>query len=92
MSCDDNDVDCAEVLDRVYAFLDHELGEDRSLTYTEIRAHLDECSPCMSTYDIERVIREAVARSCGCEHAPDELRSKIRARIREVRVQISQTP
>ncbi|PSL06652.1 mycothiol system anti-sigma-R factor [Haloactinopolyspora alba] len=91
MSCDDNDVDCTEVLDRVYDFLDQEL-DSRTLTYDEIKAHLEQCRPCMSTYDIERVIREALARSCGCEHAPDELKSRIRARIEQVRVQISQTP
>ncbi|TDE14952.1 mycothiol system anti-sigma-R factor [Jiangella asiatica] len=91
MSCDDNDVDCAEVLDRVYVFFDHEL-DDRTITYDEIKAHLDACQPCLSKYDIERVIREMLARSCGCDHAPDELRTKIRARIQEVRVQISRTP
>lgn len=91
MSCDDNDVDCADVLDQVYEFLSHEL-DDRSIAYHEIKAHLDGCQPCLSKYDLERVIREMLARSCGCEHAPEELRLKIRARIREVRVQISQTP
>ncbi|WP_026875148.1 mycothiol system anti-sigma-R factor [Jiangella gansuensis] len=91
MSCDDNEVDCAEVLDRVYVFFDHEL-DDRTITYDEIKAHLDACEPCLSKYDIERVIREMLARSCGCEHAPDELRMKIRARIQEVRVQITRTP
>lgn len=91
MSCDDNEVDCAEVLDRVYVFFDHEL-DDRTLTYDEIKAHLDDCKPCLSSYDIERVIREAVARACGCDHAPDELRMKIRARIQEVRIQMTRTP
>jgi mycothiol system anti-sigma-R factor len=91
MSCDDNDVDCAEVLDRVYVFFDREL-DDRTLTYDEIKAHLDDCQPCLSTYDIERVIRETLARACGCDHAPDELRLKIRARIQEVRVQMTRTP
>lgn len=86
MGRDDNDVDCAEVLDRVYDFLDHEL-DNRSLTYDEIKAHLEECRPCLSNYDIERVVREVLARSCGCEHAPDELRIRIQARIREVRLQ-----
>lgn len=90
MSGDDNDVDCAEVLNRVYVFLDHEL-DDRTVTYDEIKTHLDDCGPCLSKYDAERVIREMLYRSCGCEHAPDELRAKIRARIREVKLQISQT-
>jgi mycothiol system anti-sigma-R factor len=90
MSCDDNDVDCAEVLDRVYDFLDHD-PDGRQITYDEIKEHPNGCEPCLSMYDIERIIRELLARSCGCEHAPDELRVKVQARIREVRVQISRT-
>ncbi|AYY11984.1 mycothiol system anti-sigma-R factor [Actinobacteria bacterium YIM 96077] len=89
MSCDDDDVDCAEVLDRVYAFLDREMDSDGTLTYEEIEAHLHDCGGCLSKYDLERAIRALVARSCGCDHAPDELRMKVLTRIREARVQAS---
>lgn len=88
MSCDDDDVDCGKVLDRVYAFLDHELDDDRTLTYGEIEAHLHGCGPCLSRFDLERAVREVLARSCACEPAPEELRTKVLARIREVRVQV----
>ncbi|NEE02567.1 mycothiol system anti-sigma-R factor [Phytoactinopolyspora halotolerans] len=89
MSCDDDDVDCGEVLDKVYAFLDRELDEDRTLTYAEIEAHLHDCGGCLSKYDLERAVRAVLARSCACEHAPEELRMKVLARIREVRVQVT---
>lgn len=89
MSCDDHHVDCDEVLQRLDVFLDHELT-DRVLTYAEIEAHLGECQPCLSEYDLERVVKEVLARSCPCEHAPDELRTRVLARIREVRVQITE--
>ncbi|HEU0041684.1 MAG TPA: mycothiol system anti-sigma-R factor [Jiangellaceae bacterium] len=85
MSCEDHDIDCGRVLDRVYDFLDHEL-DDRSLTYQEIESHLAECGPCLSKFDLERVVRQVLARSCQCEHAPDELRVRVLARIHEVRV------
>lgn len=88
MSCDDDEVDCAEVLDRVYAFLDREL-DDRSMSYEEIEAHLNDCGPCLSKYDLERAVRAVLVRSCGCEHAPEELRMKVLARIRSVRVQVT---
>lgn len=90
MSCDDDDVDCSEVLDRVYAFLDHELGDDRTLSYREIEAHLQGCGGCLSKFDLERAVREVLARSCACEHAPEELRMKVLARIRQVRVQVGE--
>jgi mycothiol system anti-sigma-R factor len=88
MSCDDDDVDCTEVLDRVYAFLDREL-DDRALSYEEIEAHLHDCGGCLSMYDLERAVRAVLARSCACEHAPEELRTKVLAQIREIRVQVT---
>lgn len=88
MSCGQpHDTDCADVLDRVYLFLDHEMDE-KAVSYAKIEEHLDECAPCLRKYDLERAVRAVVARSCGCEHAPDELREKVLGKIRAVRVQI----
>jgi mycothiol system anti-sigma-R factor len=81
-----HDVDCSEVLQRVYVFLDNEL-EDASID--EIRQHLEECAPCLDQYDLERCVKKLVHRSCGGEHAPDSLRMKILLRISEVRLEIS---
>jgi mycothiol system anti-sigma-R factor len=89
MSCGEpHDVDCAEIIDRVYLFLDHEMGDETS-AYAAIEEHLDECGPCFAKVDLERAIRTMVARSCGCEHAPDELKQRVLARIREIRVQVT---
>lgn len=87
---DHDHIDCSEVLDRLDVFLDHELS-DRKLSYSEIEAHLVECGPCLSEYDLERVVKQVLARSCGCEHAPEELRLRVLARIQEVRVQVQVT-
>jgi len=90
MSCGHpHDTDCAEVLDRIYVFLDHEM-RDEAISYDKIDEHLDECAPCLRKYDLERAVRAIVARSCGCDHAPDELRAKVLTKIRAVRIQINE--
>jgi mycothiol system anti-sigma-R factor len=87
MSCGEHhDVDCSEVLQRVYVFIDNELEE---ATSEEIRQHLDECGPCLDQYDLERCVKKLVHRSCGSDVAPEELRRKILARITQVRLEIT---
>jgi mycothiol system anti-sigma-R factor len=90
MSCGEpHDVDCSEILERVYVFLDHEMGDEAD-AYAAIEEHLDECGPCFDKFDLERAIRVMVARSCGCDHAPDELKQRVLARIREIRIQVTE--
>ena len=90
MSCGEpHDVDCSEILERVYLFLDHEMGDEAS-AYAVIEEHLDECGPCFDNVDLERAIRAMVARSCGCDHAPAELKQRVLARIRQIRVQVTE--
>ncbi|HEX6233148.1 MAG TPA: mycothiol system anti-sigma-R factor [Jiangellaceae bacterium] len=90
MSCGEpHDVDCSEIIERVYLYLDHEMGDEAS-AYATIEEHLDECGPCFEKVDLERAIRTMVARSCGCEHAPDELKQRVLARIRQIRVQVTE--
>ncbi len=81
MSCGKHhDVDCQDVLRRVYLFIDHELAD---ADYHEIRSHLDECAPCLHAVDRERLIKALVARSCS-EQAPAELRQRVMFEIRQV--------
>jgi mycothiol system anti-sigma-R factor len=81
-----HDVDCSEILQRVYVFIDNEL-EDASTE--QIRQHLEECAPCLDQYDLERCVKKLVHRSCGSEQAPDSLREKILLRITAVRLEIN---
>ena len=86
MSCGNHhDVDCSEILQRVYVFIDDELAD---ASCAEIAQHLDECGPCLEKFELERCVKKLVHRSCGDEHAPDELRRKILTRITEVRMEI----
>jgi mycothiol system anti-sigma-R factor len=90
MSCGEpHDVDCSEILERVYVFLDHEMG-DEAIAYAAIEEHLDECGPCFEKVGLEKVIRAMVARSCGCDHAPEELKQRVLTRIRQIRVQYTE--
>ena len=79
MSCGDpHEVDCDQILEEVYLYLDLECSDERR---TLIQTHLDECSPCLREYGIEQEVKALVARCCGADKAPDELRDRLRAKI-----------
>ncbi len=78
--------ECADYLERIVFFLDNELDE---ADCSEVRVHLDECGPCLEKYDLQRLVKQVVARSCS-ESAPDGLRDRVRIQIREVQIRISE--
>ena len=53
-----------------------------------IRSHLDECFPCLEKYGLEQSVKELVHRACGCDEVPADLRTKVLARIQQVRIQV----
>jgi mycothiol system anti-sigma-R factor len=77
--------DCAEILAQLYLFLDHEIDDASS---ADIQEHLEECHPCLEKYDLDRIVKALVQRSC-CEAAPPPLRERVLYSIREVQVQLS---
>jgi len=80
MSCGNpHDTPCSEVLDKMYEFLDAELGP---VDIHRVDEHLHECGPCMTEHDIDRVVKVVVARACGGTLAPDEVRAAVIFRIR----------
>jgi mycothiol system anti-sigma-R factor len=79
VSCGDpHDVDCQQILAEVYVYLDLECADDRRTT---ISHHLDECSPCLREYGIEQEVKALVARCCGNDKAPTELRERLRLKL-----------
>jgi len=78
--------DCADFLDQIVYLLDNELDEAECAA---VRIHLDTCHPCLQKYDLQRTVKAIVARSCA-ESAPEELRERVRLRIREVQVRITE--
>jgi mycothiol system anti-sigma-R factor len=86
MSCGDpHKVPCSEILESVYSYLDREMS---AADCDEIRKHLDECGPCLREYGLEEAVKKLVAKHCGCDPAPADLRSKIMVRIRQVQSEI----
>ena len=86
MSCGDpHEVDCRDVLEQVYLYLDGEIADDDC---AKIRQHLDECAPCLREFGLEQEVKALVARSCGCDVAPEALRNKVMLRIQSIRVEI----
>jgi mycothiol system anti-sigma-R factor len=75
-------VNCGEVLERLYEFVDQEL--DASY-WQKLQGHLNECAPCLQQVDVERLMKSMVARSC-CEKAPQELRQRVIFSIRQVQL------
>ena len=78
--------DCADYLERIVYFLDNELDE---ADCSEVQMHLDECGPCLERYDLQRTVKQVVARSCS-ERAPDTLRERVRIQIQQVQVRIQE--
>jgi len=74
---------CVDFLQSIVYLLDNELTE---VDMAAVRGHLDHCNPCFQDYDLQRRVKELVARSCA-ETAPEELRAKIVRLCREVSAQ-----
>ncbi len=87
MSAKHSKEDCADFLERIVYLLDNELDETECAL---VRMHLEECSPCLETYDLQRTVKQVVARSCS-EKAPDALKERVRVRIREIQVRIQES-
>ena len=76
------DETCAEFLERIVCLLDNELDAG---DVADVKAHLDECAPCLQSYDLQRSVKALVARSC-IEHAPESLRQRVRVQIQQIQV------
>jgi mycothiol system anti-sigma-R factor len=80
-----HETDCSVVLSEVYLYLDLECSEGRR---TLIQKHLDECHDCMREFGIEHEVKALVARCCGDERAPQELRERLRVKLTELTVEL----
>lgn len=82
MSCGNpHETPCADVLDRVYEYIDGELDSQRVHV---IKEHLDECGPCLREFGLEEAVKAIVRRSCS-DPAPTDLRTKVLAHIAAAR-------
>ena len=82
---DDTKTDCSVVISEVYLYLDLECSDDRR---DLIKTHLDDCSDCLREYGIEHEVKALVARCCGDETAPKELRERLRIKLDQLEVAV----
>ncbi len=83
MSCGNpHELDCQEALDHLYEYLDDEVDTE---DHARIAQHLHECGPCLHEFDVERIVKKLVARSC-CESAPAQLRGRLAAQFAAIRM------
>lgn len=68
--------DCRETIAELDAFLDDELPDD---VRAGIHAHLNGCTDCLSAFDFQAVLKEAIRRKCSTEELPPGLLGKIEA-------------
>jgi mycothiol system anti-sigma-R factor len=82
---DDQKTDCNVVISEVYLYLDLECSEQRRML---IQKHLDDCTHCLHEYGIEHEVKALVARCCGDERAPKELRERLRLKLNDLVVEV----
>ena len=85
MGDEDNKASCSEVLAEVYLYLDLECSETRREL---IKVHLDDCTDCLHEYGIEHEVKALVARCCGDETAPRELRERLRIKLDQLVIEV----
>ncbi|MEY9213673.1 mycothiol system anti-sigma-R factor [Thermobifida halotolerans] len=83
MSEEPHAIPCSEVLDKVYAYLDGELEETNC---ADIRQHLEECAPCLEEYGLEEAVKKVLAKCCGCDPAPAQLRARLLQQLAQARL------
>ncbi len=66
---------CRETLQRAYLFLDGEVLSETERT--DIRVHLEECTPCLERYGLEEELVTLIARLRQANPCPDRLKSRI---------------
>jgi mycothiol system anti-sigma-R factor len=72
-------MDCDDCLDRLYAFLDKELGPTER---TNVAQHLADCGDCDDDFVFEERFLEVI-RDCGTSDvAPAEVRQRVIERLR----------
>ena len=69
--------ECVDALEELYTFLDGELTVEKR---EHIRVHLDDCNPCLETFDFEAELRIVISTKCR-ESVPESLKEKIREQI-----------
>lgn len=69
------ELDCEQVLEQVWNYLDGEMSE---VEYLEIRAHVAECEGCGDKYEFQRRLLALIEAKCReGVHVPGELKQRL---------------
>lgn len=69
-----SEIDCQEVLEMVWSFLDGEIEDTR---YLEIRTHVESCSQCGPRYEFQRQVLILIERKCKEGPVPESLKQRL---------------
>ncbi len=69
-----SDVNCSQLLERLWAYLDGEADEELC---SDLQAHIAECLPCRQHAEFERRLRIIIRHKCRGERAPEPLRLEL---------------
>lgn len=82
--CNDG-LPCNEATEHLWEYVDGELsGQDCA----RIKKHVETCPPCGQLFHDERKVKDVVARACGCESAPQDLRGRVVAMVAQLRTEM----
>jgi anti-sigma factor (TIGR02949 family) len=74
-------VNCREVLEKLYEYLDKELVESEQ---RELERHLEYCTDCLRKYNIEKAVQEAILRTGDEKYDTAPLKAKILSEIDKI--------
>lgn len=73
-------MNCLDAVEDLYTYLDGEIDDEKRRV---IRAHLDECGPCLDAYGFHDEVKRLISQGCQSE-LPDGLRDKVLAAISDL--------
>lgn len=71
-------ISCAEVLSKLYTYLDNEIDAPAE---SDIGSHLLSCRECFSRVEFEKMLRKKVA-SAGAAEIPEDTRKRLESLIK----------
>ena len=68
------EIDCLEAIDNLYAYLDDELHDEKTLA--KFKNHIDHCQSCYSRKELETALSDRIKKS-GSGEAPEAVKNRL---------------
>jgi anti-sigma factor (TIGR02949 family) len=69
------EIECMEAIDSLYAYLDGELNDEKTLM--QFKHHLKHCDSCYTRSELEGIMNERI-KSSGHSKAPESLQNRLK--------------